>query len=112
MLSAILENRGHTARVACDGPSALVLAKAFQPHIGLLDLSLPGMSGFELATRLRAMPGLSNVRLVAVTGHGSAAARAQARAVGFEEHLIKPIDLQVLTALLEEARHALQRVAG
>ena len=75
MLSMLLEDRGHVTGVAVDGPSALTLAEAFQPHVGLLDLGLPGMSGFELAMRLRAVPGLEHVRLVAVTGHGSDAVR-------------------------------------
>jgi CheY-like chemotaxis protein len=107
MLSLILEDRGYTTRVACDGPSALAMAVSFQPHVGLLDLALPGMNGFELATRLRALPGLSHVRLVAVTGHGSAAARERARAAGFDEHFMKPVDLRALDALLDDARETL-----
>ena len=108
LLSVILEGRGHATCVACDGPSALALAEAFQPHVGLLDLGLPGMSGFELATRLRAMPGLARLRLVAVTGYGSDTARERTRAAGFDEHLLKPVDLRILTALLDAARDALR----
>ena len=107
MLSIILEDRGHATCVASDGPSALVLAESFQPHVGLLDLGLPGMSGFELAAKLRAMPGLAHVRLIAVTGYGSDDARAKARDAGFDEHLLKPVDFRTLTALLEDARGAL-----
>ena len=107
MLSIILEDRGHVACVAGDGPSALALAQDFHPHVGLLDLGLPGMSGFELAMRLRATPGLEQLRLVAVTGHGSDAAREKARAAGFVEHLLKPVDLHALTSLLDEARQSL-----
>jgi CheY-like chemotaxis protein len=107
MLSIILEDRGHVACVARDGPSALALAEAFQPHVGLLDLSLPGMNGFDLAMRLRAVPGLQRLRLVAVTGYGSEAVRAKARAAGFDEHFLKPVNLRALTALLESARQAL-----
>jgi len=103
----LLEDRGHVTGVAVDGPSALTLAEAFQPHVGLLDLGLPGMSGFELAMRLRAVPGLEHVRLVAVTGHGSDAVRAEARASGFDEHFLKPVDLRALISLLEAARLAL-----
>jgi CheY-like chemotaxis protein len=107
LLSVLLEDRGYTTCVACDGPSALALAESFQPHVGLLDLALPGMNGFELATKLRALPGLSHVRLVAVTGHGSAAARERARAAGFDEHFLKPVDLRALNALLDDAREML-----
>jgi CheY-like chemotaxis protein len=107
MLSILLEGPGHATRVASDGFSALALAESFQPHVGLLDLGLPGMSGFELAERLRAVPGLAQVRLVAVTGHGSDAVRARTRDVGVREHFTKPVDLRALTALLESARQSL-----
>ena len=100
LLSVILEGRGHATCVACDGPSALALAEAFQPHVGLLDLGLPGMSGLELATRLRAMPGLARLRLVAVTGYGHAEDRRRAHEAGFDEHLVKPVDPEALQRAL------------
>ena len=99
MLSMLLSGKGHDTRMALDGAAALDVAAAFRPHVGLLDLSLPGISGYELAERLRAMPGLSGIRLVAVTGHGSDAHRARARAAGFDEHLLKPVDLEVMEML-------------
>ena len=107
MLSMLLSGKGHATRVALDGASALALAAAFQPHVGLLDLSLPGMSGYQLAERLRAMPGLTGIRLVAVTGHGSEAHRAKARAHGFREHLLKPVDLQIMEKVLDTVRQSL-----
>jgi CheY-like chemotaxis protein len=97
--------------VASDGPSALAMAASFQPHVGLLDLALPGMNGFELATKLRGLPGLSHLRLVAVTGHGSDAARERARAAGFVEHLLKPVNLRALNEILDDARAALRATA-
>jgi CheY-like chemotaxis protein len=100
MLSMLLSGKGHTTRVALDGATALALAATFQPQVGLLDLSLPQMNGYELAERLRALPGLTRIRLVAVTGHGSDTHRAKARAAGFDEHLLKPVDLQVVDAIL------------
>ena len=109
MLSMLLSGKGHTTRMALDGTAALAVAAAFQPHVGLLDLSLPGMSGYELAEQLRAMPGLSRIRLVAVTGHGSDAHRAKARAAGFTEHLLKPVDLDVMDALLESVRRTVSQ---
>lgn len=109
MLSMLLCGKGHATRTALDGAAALAAAAAFQPHVGLLDLSLPGMSGYELAPRLRALPGLTRIRLVAVTGHGSDAHRARARAAGFDEHLLKPVDLQVVDAVLESVRQALRQ---
>ncbi|HZI78760.1 MAG TPA: response regulator [Vicinamibacterales bacterium] len=109
MLSMLLCGKGHATRTALDGAAALAAAAAFQPHVGLLDLSLPGMSGYDLAPRLRALPGLTRIRLVAVTGHGSDAHRARARAAGFDEHLLKPVDLQVVDAVLESVRQALRQ---
>jgi CheY-like chemotaxis protein len=110
MLSMLLTGKGHTTRMALDGTAALAVAAAFKPHLGLLDLSLPGMSGYELAQRLRAVPGLSHIRLVAVTGHGSDAHRARARAAGFTEHLLKPVDIPAIDAVLESVRQTLARV--
>jgi CheY-like chemotaxis protein len=109
MLSMLLSGKGHATRMALDGATALSVAAAFQPHVGLLDLSLPGMSGYELAQRLRAIPGLTHIRLVAVTGHGSAAHRVKARAAGFDEHLLKPVDLQVVDALLASVSQVLRQ---
>jgi CheY-like chemotaxis protein len=106
MLSMLLTGKGHTTRTALDGTAALAVAVTFKPHVGLLDLSLPGMSGYELAKQLRAVPGLSHIKLVAVTGHGSDTHRAKARAAGFTEHLLKPVDLEVMDALLESVRRA------
>ena len=107
MLSMLLTGKGHTTRTALDGTAALAVAAAFKPHIGLLDLSLPGMSGYELAQQLRAVPGLLRIRLVAVTGHGSDTHRAKARAAGFTEHLLKPVDIQAMDAVLESVRQTL-----
>ncbi len=108
MLSMLLEDRGHVTCVAVDGPSALTLAEAFQPHVGLLDLGLPGMSGFELAMRLRAVPGLER----AAPGGGDRSrqrcrARERRAPSGFDEHFLKPVDLRALISLLEAARLAL-----
>jgi CheY-like chemotaxis protein len=109
MLSMLLSSKGHATRMALDGETALAVAAAFQPHVGLLDLSLPGISGYELAERLRAMPGLTHMRLVAVTGHGSDAHRAKARAAGFDEHLLKPVDLQRVDAVLASVSRSLRQ---
>ena len=108
MLSMLLSGKGHATRTALDGAAALDVAATFLPHVGLLDLNLPGMSGYELAERLRTLPGLAHIRLVAVTGHGSDAHRARARAAGFDEHLLKPVDLDVVDGVLASVRQALE----
>jgi CheY-like chemotaxis protein len=111
MLSMLLSGKGHATRMAFDGAAALEVATQFLPHVGLLDLSLPGMSGYELAPRLRALPGLTQIRLVAVTGHGSDAHRARTRAAGFDEHLLKPVDLEVVDGVLASVRQALDNAS-
>jgi signal transduction histidine kinase/CheY-like chemotaxis protein len=96
-LRKVLEAMGQVVMVAHDGPSALQEAATFEPQIGLLDIGLPGMNGYELAAALRAT---REVRLFAVTGYGQPRDLERSRAAGFEEHLVKPIDIEQLAALL------------
>jgi CheY-like chemotaxis protein len=96
----LLALRGHAVEVAHDGRAALALAEARLPDVALLDIGMPGMSGYELAAALRGLPGGAGVRLVAVTGWGTDQDRARTRAAGFDLHLTKPIDLRTLDQLL------------
>jgi PAS domain S-box-containing protein len=100
MLREFLTALGHESVVAHDGPSALALATTFKPEVALLDLGLPVMNGFELARRLREHLGPDQVRLIAITGYGQEADHARAQEVGFEDHLMKPIELAALLPLL------------
>jgi signal transduction histidine kinase len=97
-LSEGLADFGHRTAVAYDGPSALTIATTFDPDIALLDIGLPVMDGYELARHLRAA--CPDVILVALTGYGLDADRDQVRAAGFHEHLVKPIDLEAVAALV------------
>jgi PAS domain S-box-containing protein len=90
----------HIVRVAHDGPSALRLVETFKPDLALLDIGLPAMDGYELARRLRALPGLAGMRLVAVTGYGQARDREAAQRAGFHEHMVKPVTLAALEQVL------------
>jgi CheY-like chemotaxis protein len=101
-LARLLESWGHRVRVARDGPEALREAKASPPEVVFLDIGLPGMSGLEVARRLRAEPGLRHARLVAVTGDEKATEVLQARA-GFEQLLVKPVSPRVLLEALGRA---------
>lgn len=103
LLAEALELRGWDVRVAHDGLEALRLAAVFVPQAACLDLGLPVMDGFELAARLRELPGLDGVRLIAVTGYGQEADRVRTAAAGFHHHVVKPVDLELLGSLL--ARH-------
>jgi CheY-like chemotaxis protein len=96
MLSRALQAVGHEVRQEHDGASALVAAAQFQPDVVLLDLGLPGMGGIEVARRLRELPELSSVRIVALTGRGEARERSRSAAVGIEAHLVKPVDLDTI----------------
>jgi PAS domain S-box-containing protein len=87
---------GHEVRVAHDGPEALRIIEAFTPTLGLLDIGLPVMDGYELARRLRSVPSLSGMRLVAVTGYGERAAVQRSTKAGFEGHLVKPVEVELL----------------
>ncbi|MRW84848.1 response regulator [Pseudoduganella sp. FT26W] len=96
-----LELLGHTVTVVFSAPAALATALQLRPQVGLLDIGLPGMDGYELAMRLREQSGAEGLRLFAVTGYGQEADRRQAREAGFEQHLTKPVSLNQLDALLQ-----------
>ena len=100
MLVEALAANGHEARVAHDGPAGLAACKAFKPAVALLDIGLPGMDGHALAERLRTIPGMEALRIVAVTGYGDQSYRRRSRTAGFDRHLVKPIDLNALERML------------
>jgi signal transduction histidine kinase/CheY-like chemotaxis protein len=102
LLAEALDMMGYQVQVAHDGPQALARVAAFQPEIALVDIGLPVMDGYELAQRLREELGDGQLRLLAVTGYGQEKDRARALAAGFEHHLVKPINLDRLAALLAD----------
>jgi CheY-like chemotaxis protein len=101
LVVATLSALGHQAVAAHDGPSALGLASSLRPHVAILDIGLPVMDGYELARRIRALPELHDMRLVALTGYGTDSDRARSLEAGFDEHLVKPLKLERLEAVLE-----------
>ena len=100
MMRAVLELDGHDVRVAYDGPSAVKSAKDFQPEVALLDIGLPGMDGYEVAQALRADAGTRRAQLIAVTGWGQEDDRKRARQHGFDAHLTKPADPDLIRQLV------------
>jgi CheY-like chemotaxis protein len=100
-LSEVLEELGYSARSAHDANGALELADNFRPHVALLDIGLPGMSGLELARQLRGRGDTAAMRLVAVTGYSRKLDREQSEAAGCEAHLVKPVDLHELEGTLK-----------
>ena len=102
-LAALLRQQQHTVTVAHSGHVALDLVQDFRPDVALIDLGMPGMNGFELAERLRSS-GRTDLLVVAVSGYSGEDTRRRARESGFDEYVVKPLDLEMLNALL--VRHS------
>jgi PAS domain S-box-containing protein len=98
-LEMVLRSLGYETRVAHDGATALELAPGFRPHFVLLDIGMPGLDGYEVARRLRAMTGPA-MRIIAITGWGQDADRQCSREAGFDVHLVKPVEPAELVKVL------------
>lgn len=98
-LGELLKIWGHDVRLAHDGPAAVAAARDYRPEVVLLDIGLPGMDGFAVAAQLR-KEGIGGRMLVALTGYGEKQDRDKAQQVGFDHHLVKPIDPDTLQRLL------------
>lgn len=101
-----VELLGHEAKLAHDGPSAITLAREYQPHIILLDIGLPGMNGYDVCMAMKADPELKNSIIIAQTGWGQEEHRRRAKEAGFDHHLVKPVDMDVLESLLASVQLA------
>jgi len=99
-LALLLSLEGHEVRTAHDGPAALTAAQGEPPDLVILDLGMPGMDGYEVARRLRAMPGSNDVLLVALTGWAQEDDRRRCYEAGFDGHLPKPVELNALRQFL------------
>ncbi len=99
-LRMLLNLAGHKPQVANDGPAALAAAQSYRPEVVLLDIGLPGMDGYEVARRFRALASGAEMVLVATTGYGQAEDRKRAEAAGFDGYLVKPVDLEAVTRWL------------
>ena len=100
MLRSMLELCGHEVRTAFNGAVGLEMALEFQPQVILCDIGLPGMSGYDLAAKLRDKPEFRKTRLIALSGYGQEQDRLRSKEAGFDYHLTKPVEPQMLTDLL------------
>jgi CheY-like chemotaxis protein len=103
-LSMLLQINGSDTLLAHSGRAALEHAVSFAPDLVLLDIGLPDLSGYDVAEKLRADARTSSAMLVALTGWGSDEYRKRASEVGFDQHLVKPVDMDQLNAVLEAAK--------
>jgi CheY-like chemotaxis protein len=105
-LMTLLEMEGFVVKVASEGMSALKIAEDFRPDVVLLDIGLPGMNGFEVAHRLRTQPESRDALLIALTGYGEAESRSRSVQAGFDFHMVKPADVNLLLSMLDNPQQA------
>ena len=101
LLEHALEATGYEVEMATDPITALEIAARFHPGVAILDIGLPVIDGYELATRLRALPGCADCRMIALTGYGQNHDRLRSLDAGFHEHLVKPVDVERLVRLVD-----------
>ena len=108
-LARLLKIAGHELRVAYDGPTALALATTLQPKVVLLDIGIPGLSGYEVAQRIRQNSETKNATLVAITGWRQPEDQERSREAGFDYHLLKPVNPESLQQLLASILNTVDR---
>lgn len=100
-VATFLELGGHEVRTAADGGEALAAAESFSPEVVVLDIGLPVLDGYEVASRLRETPAHRDALLIALTGYGQREDRQQAELAGFNHHFVKPADPEALLSCIE-----------
>jgi PAS domain S-box-containing protein len=99
-LARLLALLGNDVQLADDGPSAIAIAQTFRPELVLLDIGLPGMDGYQVASLLREEDCCKDAVIIAVSGYGQEEDRRRSQAAGFDHHLVKPVDLGSLMSLI------------
>jgi PAS domain S-box-containing protein len=100
-LALLFTHRNCDVRIAHDGPSGIAAAKEFLPEVLLLDLGLPGVDGYQVASSLRSEPKLRDALFIAISGYAQEADRERSLAAGFDHHCAKPIEFSSLIALID-----------
>jgi len=105
-LMMLLEMEGFEVKVANEGMAAIRIAEDFKPDVVLLDIGLPGMNGFEVAHQLRSLPSARDALLIALTGYGEAESRTRSAKAGFDFHMVKPADVDLLLSMISNPKEA------
>lgn len=104
VLQLVLESQGHEVDIAHSGEEALSNVRSFEPDVVLCDIGLPGgKSGYDVARSLRGDPSFAELYLVALSGLGYPEDIQQAEDAGFDAHVLKPVDIDELAAVLARA---------
>ena len=102
-IGRLLRVLGYDVRAERDGLSALTCAAEFRPDVALIDLSLPGLDGCDVARRMRALDATRDTRLIAMTGWATEESESRTRDAGFDLYLVKPLSVDALTSALSGA---------
>ena len=102
LLASLFTAVGHEVVMAHDGPGALTALRGFTPDVAVLDIGLPVMDGYELATRIRERLGSAAPAFVGMTGYGQPQDLARSRAAGFKLHFVKPADPEAVLDAVEQ----------
>jgi CheY-like chemotaxis protein len=100
LLVSLLEAHGYRVRTACDAPSALESIRVLRPDLILMDLQLPGLDGYGLTRKLKAVAATADIPIIAVTSYAMAGDRQKALAAGCNEHVAKPIDTRAIPGVV------------
>ena len=103
-LSLLLQGHGYDSHVCVNALDCVALVERLRPDVVLLDLAMPGKSGYCIAQEIKSHPEMQSIRLVAVTGHGQPLNRIQSQISGFDQHLMKPVDIEDLETILKSVR--------
>jgi CheY-like chemotaxis protein len=99
-MEMLLQLLGHEVRTVHDGVEAVAAAESFRPEVVLMDVGMPRLNGYEATRRIREQPWGRSMTIVALTGWGQDSDKAQSREAGCDGHLVKPVELSTLEALL------------
>ena len=100
-LSMLLQNCGYDSHICLDAQNCMATVESVKPDVVLLDLGMPGKTGYEIADEIKRREDLRHIRLLALTGHGLLLDRLQTQMRGFDQHLLKPVELDELQIILK-----------